>query len=230
MQAAARVFESSADLRYNAGSMLTELIHKVHGNGLSALGWLVQHHPGWDDPDMFMPPEPEPAFGIGTLLGMMLLGLAFNCLLGWWGKSRAEDHGVNPWVGFMLGFFLGFIGVAIVPVFRTDRIINTRNPRPIVNPGQPNPMYAPPPQAYGPPQGYGPPPQGYGAPPGPQPHVMQPGYAPPPPLPAPSVEMLVADEFGYVECPACGARTKSGRKSCMTCGNMLPPVYDPNIK
>ncbi|MBZ0135780.1 MAG: hypothetical protein K8I27_05365 [Planctomycetes bacterium] len=183
---------------------------------------LLQQQPDWVDSDPFMEVHEPAPIGIGTVVAMMFFGLALSCLFGWWGKSRAEDAGVNPWIGFAAGFFFGFIGVAMVPVFRTDRVLVTRNPHPVQMPGQPNPMYAPPPQAHGQPNPmYAPPPQTHGQP-------MQQGYAPPPP--PPEQQMLVADEYGYVECPHCATRTKAGRKSCMSCGNFLPPVFDPNIK
>lgn len=214
----------------------------------------VQADPWSDDPYAYGPAPASPTIGLGSIIGIMLLAIAFNCLMGWWGKSRAEDFGVNPWVGFALGFFMGFIGVALVPVFRTDRVFVTRKPPPMPQqPMQTNPMYSPgtqayPQQGYAPPQqGYDQPPQGYGQPPQqqgfappmqqqyappPQPHAhsMQPGFEPPPQQPVEPAEMLVADEHGYVECPYCQSRTKSGRKACMNCGNFLPPVYDPNIK
>ena len=213
---------------------------------LDAFSANVQHQPtepiewGADDP-YFMEPEPDPALGLGTLVMMMVIGLGLSCLLGWWGKSRAEDVGINPWVGFAAGFFMGFIGVALVPLFRTDRVFVTRQPKPLQQPMQQNPMYAPGvapqqqgyPQQQAHPQQPQPPQQGYAPSPGPQPHAhsMQPGYAPPPPpQPAEPAQMLVADEYGYVECPHCQSRTKAGRKSCMNCGNFLPPVFDPNIK
>ena len=221
---------------------------------IDVLNWLpldglfahVQADPWGDGPYPYGPSQGNPGLGIGTIVGLMVLALAFNCLMGWWGKSRAEDFGVNPWVGFAMGFFMGFIGVALVPVFRTDRIVVTRSPRPLPDQPMPtNPMYAPGTQAY-PQQGYASPPQGYGQPPqqgfappvqqqyAPPPqspaHSMQPGHEPPPQQPSEPAEMLVADEYGYIECPYCQSRTKSGRKACMTCGNFLPPVYDPNIK
>lgn len=204
----------------------------------------IQHQPVdpyWDDPYMYE--EPESSIGFGTIIGIVFLGVALNCLFGWWGKSRAEDTGVNPWIGFAMGFCFGFLGVMLVPVFRVDRVMVTHNAPPPMPPSAPNPMYSGGTQAY-PQQGYAPPQQqGHGqpplvqqqyAPPPPQPpphaHSMQPEFQPAPQQPTEPAEMLVADEYGYVECPHCGTRTKSGRKSCMSCGNFLPPVYDPNIK
>ncbi|MCZ7604960.1 MAG: hypothetical protein M5U25_02590 [Planctomycetota bacterium] len=191
------------------------------------------------DPYMAGPPEPE--ISVGMIVMGMVIGLGINVLFGFWGKSRAEDHNVNPWIGFALGFCLSWIGVALVPVFKTHRVINQRT-APQYQPqfSAPNPMYTagaawqPPP---GPPQPY-PPQQAY---PQPQPHPQQQPYPPqaypapyPPqgvaPPPPPQPQMLTADAQGYVHCPACGARTKAGRKTCMSCGSQLPPVYDPNIR
>ena len=197
------------------------------------------------DPYMAGPPEPE--VSVGMIVMGMVIGLGINVLFGLWGKSRAEDHNVNPWIGFALGFCLSWIGVALVPVFKTHRVINQRT-APQYQPqySAPNPMYTagaawqpppgppqpyPPQQAHPQPQPF-PPQQAY---PQPQPYPQQAypapyppqGKAPPPP---PQPQMLTADAQGYVHCPACGARTKAGRKTCMSCGSQLPPVYDPNIR
>jgi hypothetical protein len=157
------------------------------------------------DPEMGPPPMAEPSFGIGTLVWLMVIGLSVQVLLGFWGKSRAEDFDVHPWIGFAAGFCLGFIGVAIVPVFRTHRVVVSTNPRPLPPP-RPHvhaPPHAPPPSG----------PQAYAPPPGP------PAAAPPP-------QALVMDGEGYVNCPWCGSRTRGNRKACMSCGNFLPPVQD----
>jgi hypothetical protein len=192
---------------------------------------------GGADPWSDSGPPAGPSFGIGQLILLMLIGIGVNVLFGFWAKSRGDDHGIHPVLSFCAGFFLGWIGVLIVPVLRTDRVVNTpRRPPP---PGpqqpyghQPNPMYSaggPPPQppqgpmlnqpqAPMPPQ----PPQG--------PMLNQPQAPVPQQPPQQPAQMLVADEHGYVECPGCGARTKAGRKACMSCGNFLPPVYDPNVQ
>lgn len=164
-------------------------------------------------------PPPSVELPIGAIIVGFLVSIGIQVMFGLWGKSKAEDHNVNPLTGFMLGFFFAWIGVMLVPVFRKDRIINTtarpRYQQPIQS--APNPIYtagtamsqnAPPPHA-GPPQ--------------PMPPQMAPQQMPPQ---APDV--LVADESGYVVCPYCGSRAKAGRKACMSCGNMLPPVFDPN--
>jgi hypothetical protein len=186
--------------------------------------------------DPYAMPESEP-MPIGVYVVGFVIGVGINLLFAFWGKSRADKFNVDPWIGFALGFVLQFIGVAIVPVFRKDRVLNTAKlaPRPEVM-NAPNPMYAPSVQAYPPPQGP------YPTPPTPAfyPHVgPQPAAYPLPPVqahvptqqpPAPPPQMLVADENGYVNCPSCGSRTKSGRKACMTCGSHLPPVFNPHIK
>lgn len=74
--------------------------------------------------------------------GLMLLGIAVPVLFGFWGKSRAEDHDVSPWLGFAVGFMLGWIGLLIIPALRTKRMTNPT----------PQPQYfGPPPQQYAPP-------------------------------------------------------------------------------
>lgn len=162
------------------------------------------------------------SLGFGALLMILLLGLGVSVLFGFWAKSRGDDHGIHPVMSFCAGFFMGWIGVLIVPLLKTDRIVNPpRRPAPLMpnKPygGQPYPPQAPPPP--------GPPP--------PMPdYPQQPGpmlkYEPAQPAPnAEPSHVLVPDEQGYVECPACHARTKSGRKSCMTCGVVLPPVFEP---
>lgn len=180
-------------------------------------------------------PESEP-FPIGALIVGALVLIGLNVMFGFWGKSRAEKHNVDPWIGFTLGFVLQFIGVAMVPVFRRDRILN-RQPQPL-SPQQmnaPNPMYAPA-GGYALPSHAMPPVNAANPVYAPAVHSFNPvpGYGvphPPPraPLPSPP-QMLVADATGYVVCPGCAARTKTGRKTCMSCGYQLPTVFDPNLK
>jgi hypothetical protein len=179
--------------------------------------------------DPYAMPESEP-MPIGVYVVGFVIGVGINLLFAFWGKSRADKFNVDPWIGFALGFVLQFVGVAIVPVFRKDRVVNKTKlpPRPEVM-NAPNPMYAPSAQAYPQPQGPYPTPltQAFhpqGVPSAPTPGYAQPVAPPPPP------QMLVADESGYVNCPNCGSRTKSGRKACMTCGSHLPPVFNPHLK
>jgi hypothetical protein len=167
--------------------------------------------------DPYALPEQEP-MPIGVIVVGFVIYVGINLLFAFWGKSRAEKFNVDPWIGFALGFVFGLIGVAVVPAFRKDRVLNTQKlpPRPETM-NAPNPMYAPLPQAYPPGQGsYPPPPQAV--------------YPPPPQPVVPPPSVLVADPSGYVDCPVCGSRTKSGRKTCMNCGNVLPPVYNPHIR
>jgi hypothetical protein len=177
-----------------------------------------KYHDEFGDP--YAMPESEP-MPIGVIVVGLVISVGINLLFAFWGKSRADKFNVNPWIGFALGFVLQFVGVAIVPVFRKDRVLNTAKlpPRPETM-NAPNPMYAPSVQVFPLPQGAYPPrqtssPQA-GAP------VQQPASPPP--------RILIADPSGYVDCPSCGSRTKSGRKTCMTCGAHLPPVYNPHIK
>ncbi len=163
--------------------------------------------------------EPQPAsLPIGAFVIAALLGLGLQVLFGLWGKSRAEDHGVVPLYGFLAGFFLGWIGVAIVPILKTNRVVNTRQ-----MPGYPPQHYPPPPVPY--PQAPYPqaPAQPLGAwrpPPGADamPHHFE---APQQQPVAPQQPALKPDKDGYAQCPACGARVKVGRRSCMSCGAAL---------
>lgn len=180
--------------------------------------------PYYDEPvaDPYAMNAPEQEFSFGTLVFMALGWFGINVLFGFWAKSRAEDHGVDPWLGFASGFVLGWIGVLIVPVFRRDRIF-VPGPRPVAPQyGQPvhapNPIYAPQLPAAAP----------YPNPAYPPPPAMPPAQAYPQPAAPP--QMLVADAAGYVNCPGCGARTKAGRKTCMNCGGFMPAVYNPHVK
>ncbi|MEZ5992537.1 MAG: hypothetical protein R3E76_09300 [Planctomycetota bacterium] len=201
--------------------------------------------PEWDDFEDPYYNEPEPEFPFGALIIGFLVSIGIQVLFGLWGKSRAEDHNVHPLAGFLAGFFLGWIGVLLVPVFKTDRIVNKpartqfypqmqSAPNPVYTAGTPMSQQAPPPGYPQPPMA--PPPQGaYPMAPQQHPHMQPPPMAPqmqqpmaPPPQPA-MPDMLVADDSGYVVCPSCQSRTKAGRKACMSCGNFLPPIFDPNV-
>jgi hypothetical protein len=160
-------------------------------------------------------PEPQAApLPIGALVIAALLWLGLQVLFGLWGKSRAEDHGVMPLYGFLAGFFLGWIGVAIVPILKTNRVVNTRQSAPY------SPQPYPPPQMPYPHQ----PAQPVGAwqpPPAPDamPHHFEDPQQPQPV--APQRPVLTPDKDGYAQCLACGARVKVGRRSCMNCGAAL---------
>ncbi|MBE7491219.1 MAG: hypothetical protein HS108_05615 [Planctomycetes bacterium] len=178
---------------------------------------LLQQRPFED-----LPPEfyggavvEQPGFSIGQVLLFFLIGAGFQTLFGFWGRAKAEEHGVNPWAGFAAGFFLGYIGVRIVPLLKPDSLFFQPKRRPVpgmfVPPGQPVPPQAypqqtlPPQAAPGAAQAWAPPPQ--------------PAAAPPAPV-APAAPVVSAD--GYLQCPNCGARAKVGRRTCMSCGTTLP--------
>ncbi|MHC4839894.1 MAG: hypothetical protein ACYTDT_02895 [Planctomycetota bacterium] len=220
----------------------------------------------FDNQALYQGPEVmAPGFSFGQIVAMGMGFLLFSLLFAFWGKSRAEDHNVHPVIGFLMGFFFAWVGVMLVPIFKSDRVFAEKRGR--MNVGQPtggNPIYGhgtsfqPPAQplqhdqqpaqplqhdqqpAQGqqypmqqapipqqPQQGQPYPVQQQSQQPFPQPpnHTQA---APPPPAQPPT--MLVADEQGYVECPTCHARSKSDRKSCMSCGTRFPDVYDPNFK
>ncbi|MDC1141950.1 hypothetical protein OAU50_02565 [Planctomycetota bacterium] len=188
-------------------------------------------------PDMYdMPMPPEPSFAVGQIIAMLFGALLFNLLFAFWGKSRAEDNNVHPLIGFLLGFFMGWIGVLIVPVFKSNRIFvekrvaqtNMTQPygqNPIYGQGQPHQQPNQPTQNY--PQA---PMQQQGFPQQPRPQAPPMQHQPPQQhQPQQQQMMLVADENGYVECPNCQARSKSSRRSCMSCGTQFPEIYDPNF-
>ncbi|MCF6228285.1 MAG: hypothetical protein L3J82_06420, partial [Planctomycetes bacterium] len=177
----------------------------------------------------------EPVFSTGQIAAMIMFGFLAACLFAWWGKSRAEDHDVHPLIGMFLGFAFGWIGILIIPLFKSGQIFHDRrrsdlpppptggNPiygqntsfQPPAQPLQHNPQAQQQPVQQATQQAYPQPPS----------HTQA---APPPPSEPPS--MLVADENGYVECPTCQARSKSNRKSCMSCGTQFPEIYDPSYK
>ncbi|MCB9932803.1 MAG: hypothetical protein H6841_05195 [Planctomycetes bacterium] len=158
---------------------------------------------------------------IGAIIVGTVISLAVQVLFGMWGKSAAEEHGVHPVIGFIMGFMFFWLGVKMIPVFRRDRVVN-RGMQP--QPQQPtysapNPMYSS--GVVG---------QQQPVYPTHAPMMAGQGIAPPPPPPPQPPQMLVADAQGYVQCPGCGARTKAGRKTCMSCGGFLPPVYNPHLR
>lgn len=80
------------------------------------------------DPSALMAPSISPA----VLVFSILTSIALSALFGWWATLRAEEHGINPWVAFLAGFFLLYIGVRMVPILRRDMIFNKpRQPRPL---------------------------------------------------------------------------------------------------
>ncbi|MBK8206246.1 MAG: hypothetical protein IPK87_05530 [Planctomycetes bacterium] len=205
-------------------------------NLLADLGsFLAQAPPPPIEDYELYPPQPQmmaPTFSFGQIIAFVLIGIAANVLFGFWAKSKAEEHGINPWVGFAAGFFFAYLGVRIVPLLRPDRLVNTTHRRPshMQPPMGTNPTYRP---AGAPPPDMHPPPV--------QPNVPQPAYAPtyppppqhpmqaayPPVAAEPYDQVVTADADGYFKCPACSARVKAGRRACMTCGGPLPNVFDP---
>lgn len=186
----------------------------------------------YDDPTYV-----EPTISFGQIILWVLLGIAVNVLFGFWGKSRAEEFGVNPWIGFAAGFFFAYIGVRLVPLLRSDRIANAPARRAVGPPQGTNPMYQPqaPPLGDVPvhyntapyPQSY---PQSYPQQPPPgavlydaSQHQAQPQYTPP-------VPQIVVGADGYFACPGCGQRVKAGRRNCMSCGVSLPRVSAPGAQ
>ena len=136
-------------------------------------------------------PEFEPNTSTGVVVFGILISIVFSVLFGLWGKAKAEESGVKPWIGFLMGFFLIYIGVRLVPIMRTDKMFYR------LSPGIPLPPR--PPQADGTTEG-------------------KPSEQSAPPKPPPAQ----VDAEGYVPCAACGTRTKADRKSCMSCGAVLP--------
>lgn len=178
----------------------------------------------------------ESSLSIGQLLLFVLIGVGVNVLFGLWGKSRAEEFGVNPWVGFAAGFFLAYIGVRIVPLLRSDRLMNQPARRALGPPQATNPMYRPtgPPLADVPVHYNNAPPYPQPGPQYPPPGAvlydasqpvapMYPHAQPVAPAPMPAPQIAV-DADGYFACPGCGQRVKAGRRNCMSCGVALPRV------
>lgn len=191
---------------------------------LADVGGFLAQAPPFEDFEHYPPPQPQllaPTFSFGQLIALILIGVAASVLFGFWAKSKAEEHGINPWVGFAAGFFFAYLGVRIVPLLRPDRLVNAPNRRAMAPqpPMGTNPAYRP-----------------VGAP--------LPGTSPPSPGPAgqpvpvaqasalqadaqPDSRVVVADDDGCFNCQSCGARVKAGRRVCMTCGGPLPNVLDP---
>ena len=53
---------------------------------------------------------------------MSLLQILIILAFGHWGYKNFEDKNREPWRGFLWGFFLGLIGVAITYMFSTKEI------------------------------------------------------------------------------------------------------------
>lgn len=147
---------------------------------------LAQHDP-WEG---HFPAEQTPGMSASQIVFMIVSSIVVQVLFGLWARSKADDHGVNPWAAFAAGFFLAYIGVRLVPLLKSNALFFQPKPKP----------------AYLPPH----------APPQPGPNVHGQPVAPPEPPP------VQVDADGYLQCPACGARAKAGRKACMACGAPLP--------
>lgn len=206
------------------------------------LGFLAQAHPD-ELADFYAYEDPtyvEPTVSFGQIVLWVLLGAAINVLFGFWGKSRAEEFGVNPWIGFAAGFFFAYIGVRLVPLLRSDRIANAPARRAIGPPQGTNPVYQPPVPPIGdvpvhyPASTYPPAVQAYPQQPPPGAVLYdashshpQAQYAPPPAQYVPPMPQIVVGADGYFACPGCGQRVKAGRRNCMSCGVALPRVQAP---
>lgn len=131
-------------------------------------------------------------------LGFVVLWVLVSTLFGWWGKSKAEDHNAPGWLGFVVvfgvAFFFSLLG-ALIAVYVLVPIIAQAWAKSHDSRG-------PVARNYGGTMVYQPPPDPYGA-------------APTAPMP----QQPAAD--GTIACPACGARVKADRRSCMACGTML---------
>ncbi len=177
-----------------------------------------------------LPMVQEPVFSTGQVVGMIVFSFLAAGLFAWWGKSRAEDHDVHPLIGMLLGFTLGWIGLKIIPLFKSGQVVRQKRRTNIPPPAGGNPIYGHGTSFQPPAQPLQHNPQAQ------QPVPMQQAYPQPPshtqaaPPPSEPPSMLVADENGYVECPICQARSKSNRKSCMSCGTQFPDIYDPSYK
>jgi len=93
----------------------------------------------------FEPGMATASYGLSNaqILFIILAGIGVAVLFGLWGRSKAENHDVDPWLGFLAGFFLACLGVRIVPLLRRDRLVFQPRPRPVINP--PGPGVGPPP-------------------------------------------------------------------------------------
>ncbi|MBX3473664.1 MAG: hypothetical protein KF754_04715 [Planctomycetes bacterium] len=117
------------------------------------LDFLVQAVPPGGLPDVFVPEEPPAprSTKIGTIVFMVLIGIAINVLFGLWAKAKGEDHGVNPWVGFAAGFLFNYVGVRLVPLLAPGRVFHEPVRRPLPPVPQQQGFPAPPPGAALPP-------------------------------------------------------------------------------
>lgn len=139
--------------------------------------------------------ESGPEFPLGIVVVWLLLvaGLTY------WGHRRALEFGAPGWLGALIvggismvcNVFGGLFAIYLLVPFAAGAY--NKGAKAVATPGQ---VYGPPPQSYGPPQT---PPQQY----------------------VPAAAQQQPDSNGRVTCPACGAKVKVGRRSCMSCGNML---------
>jgi hypothetical protein len=119
--------------------------------------------------------------------------VAVALLFGWWGKSKAEDHGAPGWLGFLvvfaISFFMsplfGLISVfVLVPIVSAAYKRSYRGPRPT----------------------------------GKLRYTDTVSYQRPATRKTEPIAAQTPDREGRVTCPACGERTNAQRRSCMACG------------
>lgn len=175
--------------------------------------------------------------GLGMALGMLALAAAAAVLFGFWGKTKAEAKGMNPWVGFCIGFFTGYIGIRLMDLAklkssdifvkkeRLHLIAAKYDRQPYPSPQPPPPYPAPPPgqPSYAPAPGQPPlPPQPQVYPQQAQAYPQQAQAYPPPQQPYPHPQPQPSpDKDGFMQCRACGTRVKAERRHCMQCGAAL---------
>lgn len=151
--------------------------------------------------------------GLSFLETLALLAFAFQVLCGFWGRSRAVEVGLNPWLGFAIGLFLGVVGVTLMNLFKVRAgDVAIEQERRTMGPIDQHQAYAPHP-----------------FPPQPQPfqpplHTQAQAFPQPPPQAAPNPAPAAAqipDAHGFIQCRACGTRVRAERRQCMQCGAQL---------
>ncbi|MCC6572666.1 MAG: hypothetical protein IT462_02645 [Planctomycetes bacterium] len=209
---------------------------------------LLQAGPPFDDPE-FVGHAAAADVNVGMIVFWVVLGVAQSVLFGLWGRAKAEEFDVNPWVGFAAGFFFSYIGVRVVRYLRSDRLFYTPRPatphqwrqpvRPVNAPVgqasslpvaaeggdyQPIPQYPQPGQ-----QIVG---QAFSLPGGPEAHPTQLPPSEPQVADSSRFESVEStphtaparpqvDAYGFIICPGCGGRIKQGRRRCGACGANL---------
>ena len=112
---------------------------------------------------------------VGGFFIFMLIGLAIAVAFGYWGMKVVTKKGHAAWLGFVLGFFVSWVGIIICYVLPAKTA-----PKPMASMGMPGTMPTAPPMG-----GMAPPPAAPMAPPPAAPMATPPAAAPTPPPPAP---------------------------------------------